>query len=115
MTFQSTVMTIAIFCLIVSLCFIGLALYKEKHNSTFPPVIANCPDYWESGKDANGNNVCISRPGLGNQSAGCTGEIDFSQWGAGAEPGRENCQKYEWAKTCNLTWDGITNVDETCV
>lgn len=115
MTFQSTVMTIAIFCLIIALCFIGLALYREKYNSTFPPVIANCPDYWESGINAEGKNVCISRPGLGNQSSGCTGEIDFSTWGAGAEAGRENCEKYEWAKKCNLTWDGITNVDETCV
>lgn len=106
MTFQSTVMTVAIIFLIVSLCFIGLALYNQKYKSEFPPVIPNCPDYW----DMSGN-MCNPHPKVGNQSAACTVPMDFNSgaWAAGGK-----CAKYKWAKECNLTWDGITNIADTC-
>jgi hypothetical protein len=107
MTFQSTVMTVAIIFLIVSLCFIGLALYNQKYKSEFPPVIPNCPDYW----DMSGN-MCISHPKVGDRVSSCTAPMDFTlpTWaGAGGK-----CAKYRWAKQCNLTWDGITNIADTC-
>ena len=108
MTFQSTVMTVAISFLIVSLCFIGLALYRQKYKADYPPVIPNCPDYW----DMSGN-ICVSNPKVGNQTLGsCTAPMDFTlpTW-AGINGA---CAKYKWAKDCNLTWDGITNMADTC-
>ena len=106
MTFQSTVMTVAIIFLIVSLCFIGLALYNQKYKSEFPPVIPNCPDYW----DMSGN-MCISHPKVGKRVSSCTAPMDFTSasWAAGGK-----CAKYKWAKECDLTWDGITNIADTC-
>ena len=107
MTFQSTVMTVAISFLIVSLCFIGLALYRQKYNSVYPPVIPNCPDYW----DMSGN-ICISNPKVGNQTPTCTDSKDFTSEMYAGFAGA--CNKYKWAKECNLTWDGITNIANTC-
>jgi len=107
MTFQSTVMTVAIIFLIVSLCFIGLALYNQKYKSEFPPVIPNCPDYW----DMSGN-MCISHPKVGNRDSSCTEPRDFTEPSWTGTEGK--CAKYRWAKGCNLTWDGITNIADTC-
>jgi|LauGreDrversion4_1035100.scaffolds.fasta_scaffold1292605_1 hypothetical protein len=103
--FQKTVTTVAIIILILSLCFIGIALYRAKYNSTYPPVIANCPDYW----DVSGN-LCLNTMGLGNSQ--CNAPIDFStpQWNNATS----KCQKYQWAKSCNLTWDGISDNAELC-
>ena len=103
--FQKSVTTVAIVILIITLCFIGIALYRAKYNSAYPPVLANCPDYW----DASGN-FCVNSMSLGNTNPGCTQPIDFTspQWSGSV------CSKYEWARSCNLTWDGITDNPDLC-
>ena len=44
---------IAIVLLIVSMVFIGHALYKQSTDVSWPPKTPKCPDYWTI--DANGN------------------------------------------------------------
>ena len=103
--FQKSVATVAIVILIIALCFIGIALYRQAYNSDYPPVIPNCPDYW----DASGN-LCINSMPLGN--ARCRTPMDFTtpQWNNSSAM----CRKYQWAKGCNLTWDGITDNASLC-
>ena len=50
--FQRIVILIAIIMLIVSMVFIGHALYKQSTDVSWPPKIPKCPDYWI---DASGN------------------------------------------------------------
>jgi hypothetical protein len=112
-TFQYIVMITSTVILIISLCFIGIALYKQKYSGDYPPIIANCPDYWI---DSSGNGArCVVDPNNpnGNQTANCTGSMDFTQaqWSG---QGTGACSKYKWAKTCNLSWDGITNNADIC-
>lgn len=105
--FQNIVLTIAIIILIITLCFIGISLYRQKTKATYPPVIPNCPDYWEmKGK------LCINSMNLGNNNASCRGKKDFTtaQWSG--QPGM--CGKYKWANACGLTWDGISPNSELC-
>jgi hypothetical protein len=106
-TFQKSVTTVSIIILIIALCFIGIALYRQKYNSTYPPVIANCPDYW----DVSGN-LCVNSMNLGNTTKNCGGPMDFTtaQWNNNSS----KCQKYQWAKGCNLTWDGISDNVDLC-
>jgi hypothetical protein len=107
MVFQSIVMTTFIIVLIIALTIIGIGLYRQKYSSDYPPVIANCPDYW----DMSGNNMCRNIKNLGNSS--CANIIDFSapQWSGS----NGNCTKAKWAQSCNLSWDGLTeNVDTIC-
>jgi hypothetical protein len=103
--FQKTVATVAIVILIIALTFIGITLYRQSFNSIYPPVIANCPDYW----DVSGN-FCVNSMGLGN--ARCIAPMDFStpQW----NNNNSMCNKYKWAKSCNLTWDGISDNASLC-
>jgi hypothetical protein len=98
--FQKTVLTVATVILIISLCAIGIILYRQKNNYTYPPVIANCPDYWEISK-----NVCKNSLNLGNSS--CSKTMDFTNGRWGGTNGLKS--KYKWAKACKLTWDGITD------
>jgi hypothetical protein len=103
--FQKTVATIAIVILIIALCFIGIALYRAKFKSAYPPVIANCPDYW----DVSGN-FCMNTMNLGKSN--CSVPMDFTQpsWSGNSSM----CKKFQWAKSCNLTWDGITEKVDLC-
>jgi hypothetical protein len=104
--FQKSVATVAIVILIIALCFIGIALYKQANNSDYPPVIANCPDYW----DVSGN-MCVNSMALGNQA--CHRPMNFTtpQWNNSSSM----CKKYTWANSCNLTWDGISDNASLCI
>jgi hypothetical protein len=103
--FQKTVSTVAIIILIIALCFIGIALYRAKYNSAYPPTLANCPDYW----DISGND-CMNSMGLGNPN--CNVPMDFTKPNWSGKDGL--CNKYTWATSCNLTWDGITDNVDAC-
>jgi hypothetical protein len=108
-SFQNIVLITATIILIITLCFIGLALYRQKYKSDYPPIIANCPDYWI---DSSGNGAACM-PDSKNLIGTCTGTMDFTkpQWSA---QGTGQCSKYKWAKSCNLSWDGITNNADIC-
>jgi hypothetical protein len=99
MSIQKTVLYIAIVMLILALVFIGYMMYKAKSTSTFPPEIAECPDYWK----VVGIEKCENTMNLGT----CQGVHDFSgpewQGNAGLK------KKSEWARGCGIVWDGVTN------
>jgi len=105
MLFQNLVIIIATILLIISLCIIGFGLYRQKYNSIYPPVIPNCPDYW----DVSGN-FCINDKELGNRN--CKEPMDFTkpQWSGN----NGLCAKYNWSKRCNIAWDGISNNHDIC-
>jgi hypothetical protein len=108
-SFQNIVISVAIFFLIITLLIIGFALYKNKSNFVFPPIIADCPDYWIDTLDQNGS-TCKNIKNLGNAS--CEKVMDFStsNWSGN----RGLCNKSRWAKSCDLTWDGITTNNNIC-
>ena len=106
--FQTSVMSIAIILLIIWLIFIGVSLYRSKYNKEFPPMLANCPDYWVV--DGSGNNTkCINVKDLGTCQAP-SGEVhltmDFNDPTFSGTQG--TCNKYNWANNCGVSWDGIT-------
>jgi hypothetical protein len=97
-TFQQIVLAIAIILLILILVFIGYSLSNSKAEKTWPPKIANCPDYWEDDSiDAN-KVICSNVKNLG---ASCGASKEFL-------PSATLCDKYKWANTCGAQWDGIT-------
>ena len=51
MSFQSVTITVAIVILILCLIFVGVSLYNNKYNTQYPPVQADCPDYWVNDVD----------------------------------------------------------------
>tara|TARA_B100001250_G_scaffold386732_2_gene383513 strand:- start:218 stop:544 length:327 start_codon:yes stop_codon:yes gene_type:complete len=104
MTFQKTVFMIAVVLFILIMTVVGVLMSKSAAATQFPPEIGNCPDYWEL-VDEPGDNpqkkVCnnIKELGTCNQN-----DIDFN-----AEAYKSRKKKCDWAKGCNIEWDGITN------
>jgi hypothetical protein len=108
-SFQSTVMTIAIVLLIICLILIGIALYRHKYSNTYPPVVADCPDYWLDESKGDSSH-CVNSKNLGNDSCANTMDFNLSFW-----TGSDGlCNKSKWAKACDLTWDGVTNNTRAC-
>ena len=112
MTFQKTVLYVAIAVLIISLSVIGFMLWKAKGNVTYPPEISLCPDYWEVKRDGAGSKkwLCSPNKNLGNKGniGSFVGkEYDFSADEYQGPSGDVN--KCKWAKQYDIYWGGITN------
>jgi hypothetical protein len=101
MTFQKTVLVIAVVLLIISLVVIGLLIKSATLTAKFPPETGKCPDYLKAHL-SNGTLTCTNPKNLGTCSSVFTpvGGSDVASITA-------NCKA---AKNCGLTWDGITNV-----
>lgn len=100
--FQKIVIIIAIILLILALAFIATAISNEKNLQDFPPVIAECPDYWRH--DVN-ENKCINERELGEEINGSK-LTDFSI----NDPRITSmCNKRLSMDEYRLSWDGITN------
>lgn len=135
MDFQLTVIGIALLALIVCLIIIAMTFSKGGNM----PTPDACPDYWTTSnldpkkcvntefgccadstpkKDADGTNCkikCYNSHKLGKVSSTCTSipvEMDFSS--ADFSGANSLCAKQKWASQCGITWDGITNVSQTC-
>lgn len=109
MSFQITVMIVAVVLLICALLMIGVVLHKQKSNDNivFPPVVGDCPDYWVN--ETNDDKVkCVNEKKLGD----CHATMDFSLPRWKGDSGL--CNKFKWARDCGITWDGVTNNPKAC-
>jgi len=102
--FQKAVMIFFAVFLIIIFAFIGLSLRSQHKTQPWPPAIPQCPDYWIAENVPNSSEtVCINAKKLGT----CPQEtMNFSDPLFSGTNG--NCAKYNWAKGCNIAWDGIT-------
>jgi len=104
---------------VILLVFISIVLNSASSSQKWPPVINECPDYWLAVDPSNNinnmygdnikSNVCVNVQNLGKCKSK-TGDpyliMDFSS--PSYQGIRGNCEKYNWANSCGLTWDGIT-------
>ena len=82
------------------LLIVGITINKAVNDLVFPPQIGACPDYWQKLQ----NGKCQNVQGLGSN---CTSPMNFNTPEFGDE---KNLKKMcEFAKGCNIEWDGITN------
>lgn len=109
MSFQYTILKIAIVVLVVFLVFIGYKMYKNRLQDVEQRIIGSCPDYW-SLNTVNGKTRCENVKNLGKKS--CSKTMNFSVQPWNLQDGL--CRKFKWAKGCDLTWDGITNDANVC-
>jgi hypothetical protein len=113
--FQKIVLIAAIIILIIALVVIGIALSGNFNNEEWPPMLSACPDYWKI--DGSGNmTTCTNIKDLGTCPPK-SGEkhlvMNFNTTPYTGDNG--TCNKYTWAKKCDVTWDGITyGVENPC-
>jgi hypothetical protein len=116
-SFQKIVLTIAVVILVIILVIIGYLLIKNPSgNNTWPPIIGQCPDYWVdfSGNGANCVNVQSLGDCSGNGNINCPNAINNTpstgmNFSTSAFTDTQNglCNKYNWASTNGITWDGV--------
>lgn len=114
--FNKTVLMISIIILIILLAIIGLVMFYSEKNSIFPPVVSECPDYWNVTKENNQTmceNILKINPKSVSQTDSCNkvNPINFK----GPDDEDTLCNKYKWSKNCNVLWDGVTNNNKSCV
>ena len=112
MNFQRTAIIFAIIVLIICLILIGMSLAKAQSSQAWPPLIADCPDYWVdlSGNGAKCVNVLnLKTPGLtvGNIPK-VDGKIAMNFSIAPYIGSSGACQEYTWADNYSVSWDGLT-------
>ena len=115
-SFNSIVLQIATLILIVLLIIIGIAMYYSAKNAEYPPVIGECPDYWNVSKEENKNickNILKINPKSVSENDSCNkvNPVNFK----GLTDKDTVCNKYKWANNCGIIWDGITNNNASCV
>lgn len=100
MSFQKTTIIVALVILILMLVLVAFMMHRAKETAAWPPMISECPDYFE----VVSPQVCNNVKGLGS----CPGNrIDFTDPKYQGKAGLK--QKKIWAQGCGVTWDGITN------
>jgi len=129
--FYTIVLTIAVVLLILILTYIGISMAnKNNAQSVYPPVVQNCPDYW----DLSGNRCVIpasnlkntgdiysstvpnqnilssnSTPGYNPKSSSLQSSIDFKNAGWTNSGALAVCAQKNWAIDHEIVWDGVTN------
>jgi hypothetical protein len=119
-SFHKSVLTISVVVLIISLCILGIFLAKSFLEDSYPPIISDCPDYWDV-KYTDGEMKCENNTGI-NQGKG--GAAATTSGGSDSDclsfPTFVSntpdvlCNKYTWSKKCNIVWDGVTNNNKAC-
>lgn len=98
MSFQITVLWVAVFIFLGVLAFIGYNIYSSKYNtSNWPPFVSDCPDYWSSD-----GTTCTSN---GSYNL-CSGTTSFL-----INKYPNLCDKFDFAKSCGaqFNWSGVSN------
>ena len=119
--FQKVILTSSSIILVVSLLFLGYFLTKSLYEDSYPAVISDCPDYWDVTRDVDGNQTCINTSTINDvggphaASDQCTNPSVIDQFmGSGNDTDAILCEKYSWARKCNVVWDGISNNNKAC-
>ena len=125
-SFNKTVLIVACVLLILGLILIGVFISKNIEKAAYPPVVGDCPDYWDVSYNSVSKKICSSN----SINTGTTGttitkfggfELSCNYYpvsnftNAGTSVDDIICAKHNWAKECNIHWDGITNNSQACV
>ena len=106
-SFQKMVVFSAVIILMIALVLIGIVL-RYSSATNWPPIVPGCPDFWTI--DGSGNNTnCINVKDLGTCPAKDGKNHLVMNFNDPAFVGDNGTRvKYDWAKRCNISWDGIT-------
>ena len=109
--FQKYVVLATIIVLLIWVVVLIWLYRKSKNNTTWPPIIGKCPDYWEviEGEKGDEDVKCKISHNIGIcKSADEDNIMDFNEdvfKGKGGE-----VYKCSWSKKCKSPWEGIDTI-----
>jgi hypothetical protein len=101
-SFQKITIVVASLILIIILLSVTYTLKYSK--SSIPIVIPKCPDYWNSDKNNNKEDICVNTKNLGTEPFIKT--MNFNTPYFTSNSGQ--CNKYKWANLNKISWNGLT-------
>ena len=110
MDFYKTLFIGTIVFLILTLAVMGYFMSISKGKMKFPPVYASCPDNY-----LLDSSLCVANTSL-TVDTSCN-YLDFtgsSYDGIGTNFESGLCKKKLLSRSCDITWDGITNNGSLC-
>jgi len=102
-SFQKITIIVASVILIIILLSVTYTL-KYSKSSILPLAIPKCPDYWNSDKNNNKEDICVNTKNLGTEPFIKT--MNFNTPYFTSNSGQ--CNKYKWANLNNISWNGLT-------
>ena len=106
-SFLIAMVVLLVFC-IMAYHSTNIDIQKKK----WPPTISACPDYWVE-DNSGGETLCNNTKNLGLDT--CPKVVNMDEFEYDSKLLANNdCDKAKWARSCNLTWDGITNNQDVC-
>jgi len=103
--------------LIITLIIVGYYMSMAKEKQTYPPSVADCPDYYSL--DPTDKNYCVIGKSVFSSlrsDLSCNrpnfNEAKYKVEGTDYNSGL--CAKKLWANKCNVSWDGVSNNDLIC-
>jgi len=112
MDFYTSLFIGTIVFLIIVLCIVGYLMSLSKKKQTYPPSIADCPDYYSldtTGLCKIGSTIKANKPTCNMEDFK---NDKYKKEGTDFSSGL--CAKKMWANGCEVSWDGITNNDDIC-
>lgn len=109
---KKIVLVIAISVIIICCVFAYLKIKDAASKKKWPPVVSKCPDYWIE-TTVGDESICKNEKNLGSTNCPAEVNMDTFKYNSKLLAG-DDCQKAKWARSCNLTWDGITNKSDIC-
>lgn len=111
--FKKITLIVVIFLTIIMVVFTYNKLDKSFDEKKWPPSVSKCPDYWIENETSSGDTICVNDKNLGKDT--CPTQVNFQTFSQNSRLlADDDCEKAKWAKSCNLTWDGITNKENIC-
>ena len=113
-SFQKTTLIVSTVLLIIALIITGVLVMKALMNEKYPPIISDCPDYWDVTYNSDKNLVCKNVSTINRGRSGCN-NYPVSQFLLNGSTDNDIlCEKYKWSKKCDIAWDGVTNNKDVC-
>ena len=112
MNFYTSLFTGTLIFLVIVLIILGYCMSLSRKNQTYPPSIADCPDYYT----LNVEGVCKIGSNIYSNDISCN-SVNFTKEpyiSDGIGPTSGLCARKLWSLKCGVTWDGISNNDNIC-
>tara|TARA_B100000424_G_scaffold268003_1_gene261936 strand:- start:1011 stop:1388 length:378 start_codon:yes stop_codon:yes gene_type:complete len=118
-TFHKVVLTISVIVLIISLIILATFLSKSLFEDSYPPIISDCPDYWDVSYNSNNDIMCTNtstiNKGKNSVLDGSCNNYPINRFLLTSSHSQDIlCEKYKWSNKCGIIWDGVTNNNKAC-
>ena len=114
MDFYTSLFTGTLAFLIITLIVVGYYMSLAKEKQTYPPSVADCPDYYslDVSTCVIGKNIFASEPSDVSCNIQNFNDVKYKVPGTDFNSGL--CAKKLWANKCKVSWDGVSNNDLIC-